>query len=181
LAVGLALLLLSSFPASATTLLRLGTQDLLEMSPVVVLGEVLDQETRLATDGGYPITLTTIAVEESFKDSTAPFIKVLTLGGQVDDLIGEVAGACTFRPGERVVLFLSPKEGWEDTYVVAGMFQGKWTVTQDVSGETVLVNDRADLLLANPAREIVPADAQGRLPLAAFLQAVRSWSDGQGQ
>ncbi len=83
LVLGLALL-----PATllGTSVVRLGTQDLLEMSPTIIMGEVLEQEIRLAEDGGYPITLTTIAIEESFKGTPRPVIEVFTLGGQVDDL-----------------------------------------------------------------------------------------------
>ncbi|MBD3337076.1 MAG: hypothetical protein GF355_16295 [Candidatus Eisenbacteria bacterium] len=175
-AVALALVIL---PTSllATTVLRLGTQDLLEKSPTVILGEVLEQETRLFEDGDFPITLTTVAVEESFKGAPRPVIEIFTLGGRVDDLIGEVSGENQFQPGERVFLFLTPKEGWENTYTVYGMFQGKWNVMDDASGVTYLQNDHAEQILQQPASELVPLDDQGRMNFENFIQTVRQELD----
>ncbi|MBU1701838.1 MAG: hypothetical protein KJ970_03195 [Candidatus Eisenbacteria bacterium] len=166
---------LALIPATllGTSVVRLGTQDLLEMSPTIIMGEVLEQETRLAEDGGYPITLTTIAIEESFKGAPRPIIEVFTLGGQVDDLIGEVPGENSFTPGERVFLFLSPKEGWENTYTVYGMFQGKWSIQLDERGEEILQNDHIDNLLIEPAKEVVPLNQEGHLNLEDFVNAVR--------
>lgn len=158
----------------ATTVLRLGTQDLVEVSPIIVLGEVLEQETRLFEDGGFPVTYTTVVVEETLKGSTPSVIEIFTLGGQVDDLIGQADGVAKFEPGERVFLFLTEKEEMgENTYDVYGWFQGKWSVVADETGTEYLVNQHVDQLLASPANEVIALDELGRFRFEEFMQAVR--------
>lgn len=172
LAVTIALL-----PATvlATSVVRLGTQDLVEVSPIIVVGEVLEQETRLYEDGGFPVTYTTVVVEETLKGSTPSLIEIFALGGQVDDLIGHADGVAEFEPGERVFLFLTEKEKLgSNVYDVYGWFQGKWSVVVDETGVEYLVNQHAEELMADPANEVVVPDEQGRLRFDEFMQAVRA-------
>lgn len=162
----------------ATTLLRLGTQDLADISPIVVTGEVLEQQTRLYEDGVFPVTYTTVVVDQTFKGTTAPVIDIFTLGGRVDDLIGEPPGVAEFEPGEKVLLFLTEKfDKGEDTYDVYGWFQGKWSVVADPGGVEYLVNDHAEKLADTPANELIPADELGRFEFQAFVQALQARID----
>jgi len=114
--------LLTSLAARATTMVMPTDEQLIEKSPVIVLGTVLstmpvDQDGMIWTD-------TRIAVTRAIKGRTASTITLHELGGVEGDRITKIFGAPELIEGERVLLFLEPAAN--GAYRVMDLFAGKF-------------------------------------------------------
>ena len=162
------------FPAEATTLIQLGTLDMLNLADVVAVGRVAATECYLHPEGGFPLTRILVNVELPLKGGADASLLIEELGGQVGDLIGEVPGAPQYKVGEEVLVFLQAMEN--GTYRTYGMFQGKFAVVTDTVGERYLVNQRADAMLMDQDRiqHVCPPLADGRFPYVPFVESIRA-------
>jgi hypothetical protein len=119
-----------SVPLSkATQILYQSPQQLGEQSSLVVRGKVTstrsfwnDQRTKVFTE-------THIAVDETYKGGDVATLRVVQLGGVVDNIRVTVSGALQWTPGEEVLLFVEPYRA--DAYQVSGFSQGKFNVKRD--------------------------------------------------
>ncbi len=138
LAIGLVLCL--GLPAAATVVLQLEIEDLVPMAPVVLVGEVNRVEASWNADRTKIYTRAWISPEEVLKGNKAlGTVVVKTIGGSVGDVHAELPGAPEFTPGERVLVFLEPRQDGEG-YLTIGFYQGKFKVFVDhKSGEEMLL------------------------------------------
>jgi hypothetical protein len=107
------------------------TDTLIESSAVIVAGEVVSAQSYEAPGGGI---FTAVGVDVSHDLHGANGAQHLTLtvhGGRVGDRAMVVHGQATFRPGERVTLFLVRARGslWPNA-----MAQGKWSLVESADG-----------------------------------------------
>ena len=114
--------------ATATTVERLGLEDLVKKSRNIVVGKVTGTRTYWSAGGKFILTEYTIEVGESLKGQAAREIAVTTVGGKIGDLELHVSGMPVFQTGENAVVFVEQSGAYQ---TVVGLGQGKFTVTND--------------------------------------------------
>ena len=162
-----ALVLTLASSATATTVLRLDLPDLVNKADNIVQGRVeqvyvdWDAERRLA------FTYISINVDDPMKGARRQTVLIRQVGGRVGNISMHVAGMPTFSQGEEVILFLNDLHN--GTFMVVGMNQGKYQITQDYA-----VANAAGIELYNPktGRLEIPAMVN-RVPLETFKSQIR--------
>lgn len=145
LGIGVLALLAASL-AGATVLVALQVEDLVHMSPVVLVGEVNTvesgwnpQRTQIHTR----VLITPIEVLKGPADLGT--VKVKFLGGKVGDTVAHLPGAPRFEAGEKVLVFLEPRKD-QDGYLPVGFYQGKYKVfTDPATKQEMLLRDGPEL------------------------------------
>ena len=145
LGIGVLALLAASL-AGATVLVALQVEDLAQMSPVVLVGEVNTVEsgwnpgkTRIHTR----VLITPVEVLKGPADLGT--VEVKFLGGQVGETVAQLPGAPRFEVGEKVLVFLEPRKD-QDGYLPVGFYQGKYKVfTDPATKKEMLLRDGPDL------------------------------------
>lgn len=105
-----------------------------DLSELAVIGRVQRVATAWDRVVGTIYTYVTVEVEDVLRGSLHErVIVVKVLGGRVGDVALVVPGQAVFTVGEEVLLFLEsrPRDG---TLMVAGLWQGKWTIEADRGG-----------------------------------------------
>jgi hypothetical protein len=153
--------LLASSWSRATTVQRLGLQDLVKKANSIVVGKVTDSRTYWSANRKLILTDYTLTVDENIKGAAQHSVTVTTLGGKIGDLQMYVSGMPTFQSGENAVVFIE-RSGTYRTIV--GLGQGKFTIA---NGE--VSNNVASLSFPDGR----PGSAV-RMPLAAFKNQIRS-------
>jgi hypothetical protein len=117
--------------AKATVVLQLELEDLAQLAPVVVLGEVNQVASERSPDGKTLHTRVLVTPSEIWKGKEIQgTISVKFIGGRDDSVVAHLPGAPRFNVGERVLLFLEPRED-KDGYLPLGFYQGKFSVFTD--------------------------------------------------
>lgn len=127
-----ALLLCGAIPlARATVVLNMELEDLAQLAPVVVLGEVNQVAAERSPDGKTIHTRVLVTPSEVWKGSDIKgTISVKFVGGSDGNVVAHLPGAPRFAVGERVLLFLEPRED-KDGFLPLGFYQGKFSVFTD--------------------------------------------------
>jgi len=115
--------------AGATQVLYQSLDQLGQNSSAVVQGKVAGLRSYWNENHTKIFTETTITVDEVFKGQPGGTVRVVQLGGTVDNIRVTAHGALQWRQGEEIVLFL--EETSIDTYQVAGFSQGKFQIERD--------------------------------------------------
>jgi hypothetical protein len=163
-------------PLAATTFVMVPDEALVDLTPVVVEASVVSAEGSPAP--GIPSTDYLIEVERVLKGAVPGSNLIVRVpGGVGPDGIGlRIWGAPRFEPGERVVLFLRPKD--DGTFRVAHLMLGAFHEAR-ARGETVLVRSLAE------AREVPApgeaADARERYRTPRRREAFLQWIDRRAQ
>jgi hypothetical protein len=98
-------------PASATTLIRAGLDDLTIGNGTIVVGEVLDAYSYWNESGTFILTDVRVAVHDVLKGQVRAGELTLTLlGGTVGDLTNLIVAGAELRPGNAYVLFLGERD-----------------------------------------------------------------------
>jgi hypothetical protein len=82
-------------------------------------------------------TVTTVRVERALKGHRSGSVQVTQMGGHLDGIQTKVAGVRQFQTGERDALFLRPSVDMPGTFVITGLMQGRFTVTNSNGKEMV--------------------------------------------
>lgn len=157
--IGLAALLLAARPALATTMVALSEADLVRLSRVVAVVEVVSLQVKRAGPRLY--TEATLRVARPVKGAKAgEELVVIVPGGELGEWAQRVEGAPRLTEGETSLVFLEPSDarrmrfvGLEQgrlTLVEDGAGPGGWTLVRDVTSRLVAPNGVMPLL---PARE----------------------------
>jgi hypothetical protein len=130
LALGLSIILSSS----ATTVVAPRFEALVDHSDLIFTGQMLSQRSEWQELDGQRsiVTLVTFGVQRVHKGRAASTVTLQFLGGKVGDVSLEVAEMPTFKPGERVLLFVA--ENGASACPVVAFFHGKFTVHTDGKG-----------------------------------------------
>jgi hypothetical protein len=145
----------------ATTVQRLGLDDLVKKAHTIVVGRVSSSRTYWSGDRKLILTNYTIQVDESIKGQASGAVEVTTIGGKLGDLELMVSGMPSFVTGENAVVFIETSGAYQ---TVVGLGQGKFTVT---NGE--VVNAVGDLSFPD-GRPGTPV----RMPLQTFKNQIRT-------
>jgi len=146
----------------ATTVERLGLEDLVKKAHRIVAGKVVTARTYWTADRKLILTEYTFEVNDTLKGRQSSRITVTTIGGKVGDRELYVSGMPVFREGEEAVVFVESSGAYE---TVVGLGQGKFTVT---AGE--VANSVAGLSFAD-GRRGTPV----KMPLRAFKAQIRTF------
>jgi hypothetical protein len=153
-------MLLAAVPATATVVVPVAEADLVGQSAAVVIGRVNAIESH--ADSGRIYTNITLAIDETLKGDSVPTLTVRLLGGQVGDHAAWVEGNPQFRRGERVLVFVTAHR--DGTARVAHLYQGKFSIVRDASGEDMAVRETPSGVRL-PGGGAAPATAPQRLRL----------------
>jgi hypothetical protein len=122
----LILILLAATFSDATTVQRLGLEDLVKKAHTIVVGRVSNSRTYWSVDKKLILTNYTIQVDESIKGQASGTVEVTTIGGKIGDLELMVSGMPSFVAGENAVVLIETSGAHQ---IVVGLGQGKFTVT----------------------------------------------------
>jgi hypothetical protein len=182
--------LLGIHTAGATTVQRFTLSDLAKKSDSIVLARVEDQSSRMEAGTKEIYTYITLRVLEPVKGMKAEAAKkgassdatitIRQLGGTVGHYMSIVPGMPSFKNGEEVVLFLTPKDRAGYPWVV-GLQQGKYTVTTDANGMKHVRNDVDGLRVLSPNGTVNEAKVSSEQPLNAFLDGIKTQLDLPGK
>jgi hypothetical protein len=122
----LCLLFFTTQWAHATSVERLGLEDLTKKARAIVVGRVTGSRTYWSPGRKFILTDYTIAVAENVKGRAASTISVTTVGGRIGDVELYVSGMPFFERGENAVIFIEQSAAYQ---TVVGLRQGKFTIT----------------------------------------------------
>jgi len=122
-------------PLHATSVQRLGFEDLVAKAQTIVEGSVVSVQTYRSADGKLILTNYTINVQESLKGSTGKTVTLTTVGGRIGNTVLHVSGMPVFQPGEKAVLFLEQAGAFT---TVVGLNQGKFTVSNGEISNSII-------------------------------------------
>src|SRR5262245_25811107 len=155
-------LILSAISSThATTVERLGLEDLVKKARTIVVGKVTGSRTYWSANGKLILTDYTVEVDETLKGQAARRMAVTAIGGKIGDLELHVSGMPAFQQGENAVVFIEQSGGYQ---TVVGLGQGRFTVT---NGE---VANKVGGLTFPDGRPGSPL----RLPLQEFKAQIRT-------
>jgi hypothetical protein len=173
----LALVLVASTAASASTFVAVSQDELVRQADAVLQGRVAKVSQFWNAEGTMIYTEAVIEVQEKLVGDTAGIIVVRTFGGTVGSYTVEAHGFPEFREGERTIMFV--KALADGAYEVEGYRQGQFRVMRDRTGKA----------LAIPMVEdgVAYLDAQGRgivrkiQPLDTFKAQLRESARAAGR
>lgn len=167
--VALMLAVLAPAGARASVVTAMGTEALVDLSTVIVRGEVVD--VRSGPDGrGVLYTWVTLRVDESLRGGEGRArITVQVPGGAWRGRVSRVLGAPSFTPEERVVVFARP--GSDGQLAVTGLFQGKLRIVEEEGAAYVVQDPGAE---ARVVRRGDDPPAPLRQPLDRLLDDIRA-------
>ncbi|HEX5761350.1 MAG TPA: hypothetical protein VF121_19360 [Thermoanaerobaculia bacterium] len=145
-------------PAAASTFIHMSPRELIAESAAVVVGEVLTINSFWDASGQIIETEALVRVHEAVIGNSPTVAVVRTFGGTVGGYTIEAHGFPEFRPGERVLLFLSDERGGFAR--VVGYRLGQYRIGHDRNGAEVAIptfEADAALVVAPGARSAAPA------------------------
>ncbi|MBI3089926.1 MAG: hypothetical protein HYY96_04605 [Candidatus Tectomicrobia bacterium] len=159
-------------PAAATTLIRMSTKELSLKADAIFYGICEAVEEAWNSERTKILTKARFSVREVLKGELGAEVTVSSLGGRVGDLAMLVPASPKFKAGEEAVLFLWQNP--EGAYFVLGMVQGKKDVLTDpsTSGKYLSTDSGVDGAPRPGSKRVT---SQGLVPLAAYLEEIRSY------
>lgn len=161
-------ILIGSRSAQASRAPKWTDAQLVELSEVILTGRV--ERVTSGWDNGAIYTYVTLGVSNVLKGWIPESRVVLKqLGGTVDDLGFFVGGQARFTVGETALVFLEVRPRDETLYTTA-LWQGKWNVVTDASGQALAVRSDPDVRADSAAATV---DSR---PFEAFTSSVEALS-----
>jgi hypothetical protein len=145
----------------ATTVQRLGLEDLVRRAHSIVVGKVTGTRTYWSADRKLILTSYTIQIAENIKGPASTMVEVTSVGGKIGNLELYVSGMPSFQQGENAVVFIEQSGAYQ---MVLGLRQGKFTVT---NGQ--VANDAGELSFPDgrPGSSL-------KMPLQDFKDRIRT-------
>ncbi len=156
----------------ATQVIQQTPKQLATASQLVVDGKVSSVRSYWNDDHSKIFTEAMVAVGSTYKGGSTSTVRVVQIGGVVDNVRMTAAGALQWKKGEEVLLFLEPSV--PGAFQVAGFSQGKYLIERDATGKAfvkqALPPDSGDAkTLASDAQ---PSAAAQKITLEQFLDSV---------
>ena len=171
LGAALLTLTLAATIAYATQIVYASPQKLGQVSSLVVRGKVEGVRSFWNETGTKIMTETVLNVDETYKGPSRRSVRIIQLGGVVDNLRMHVHGALSWRLDEEVLLFLEPYDS--ESYRVTGFSQGKFGIERDPRSGRMFIRqpdvEAADVKGAPAAREAAPVSRSTRISLEQFI------------
>jgi hypothetical protein len=165
-------------PSSATSLIRQSLDELVANNSAVVLGEVVEVNSRWNDEGSFILSDVTFAASEVLKGRLAPGEFTLTvMGGSVGELTTLIVGGAELVPGRAYVLFLAHDDlpGAARALTVRDHSQGAFDVVRGRAGDLRAVSQASRQPLVPDARGDAEAagGAEG-MSLDSMTRAIRT-------
>lgn len=126
--------------ASATVVLELSRDQLVERADLIVRAKVLSQSYRWSEDHKQILTLSELAVSSYLKGAGPSSLTLRQLGGVMGELRSKIAGDAHLEVGQELVLFLKAGEG---VVYLSALSQSAFVITKNRAG--ALIVTRPDL------------------------------------
>lgn len=165
-------------PAHATTLIRMGLEDLTTTNRLVVLGEVVDYQSYWNPTGTFILTDVRIEVLETLKGDpgSGQELSITLMGGTVNELTSLIVGGAALDRQTSYVLFLEEADlpGANEALTVRDHSQGVFELSVDESGELRAISQaNGQHLVPDQTGSILPPGGFEGLPLDTLLREVR--------
>jgi len=163
-------------PASATTLVRQGLENLVASNETVMVGEVLDAQSYWNAEGNFILTDVHIQAHEMLKgEGGGRELTVTLMGGTVGDVTTLIVGGAELIPGNSYVLFLNQEDlpGAPSAVTVRDHCQGAYDLLIAGDGSLRAVSQANRHPLVPDARGYIdaPGGVEG-FPLNAMRQSI---------
>lgn len=162
---------LLSTPAHSTQVIPRSYEELGKDSALVVRGTVDGVRSFWSPNRTKILTEILVSVEEDYKGQAPRQVRILQLGGVVDNVRVTVSGALHWQSKEEVLLFLEPYTA--DAYQVSGFSQGKFAIERDpVTGKAYVSRgalDGIEWAPTNSTKTVSPLQTVKKLSLDMFL------------
>jgi len=164
-----------AIPLSATTVVPLSFEQIVNESQSVVYGRVSDVRAQWTADRRFIESVVTIEILRGMKGTARESIAFTVPGGRVGRYLNVIPGAPSFAAGDTAVFFLTAQGA--RLPVTTGLTQGIYRVQRDAaSGEILVVPPVVE------AGRIVRGDRRRKpVQLAVFESAVRAVALRQAQ
>lgn len=180
LLVSAAALMSTLQPASASTFVRIGLEDLVAENETIVVGEVQGARSYWNDAHTFILTDVRVAVSEVLKGSVANReITVTVPGGRVGDLVSVIIGSAELTPGNWYVLFLDRVDllGTRGVLTVHDLCQGAFDVEVAGDGLRAVSQARRHGLMPDAAGNADAVGGAEGIPFTTLIQTVRELAD----
>jgi hypothetical protein len=178
-----ALLGVLAAPAGATTLIRMGVDELVASNHAIVVGEVVDVNSYWNQDHAVILTDVRFALRDVLKGRIDEReITVTMMGGEVGGRTSRIVGGPELLPSHSYLLFLNEENlpGAQRALTVRDLSQGVFDIRIGRDGRLRAVSQAAryTLLPDGSGRVEAPGGAEG-MPLNAMTRSIREVADRQ--
>lgn len=170
-------------PARATTLIRMGLEDLVASNSTIVVGEVLAAESRWNEDATFIVTDVRFAASDVLKGRLAETEFTVTLpGGKIGNRANLLIGAAELVPGNSYVLFLSRMNlmGAGEALVVRDLIQGAFDIRMEKDGLRAVSQALRHPLVPDKSGQALPPGEGKGMPINTMLSEIRQIASRQG-
>ena len=169
-------------PASATVMVEVPLEAMVQTADAVVVGRVLQSEARLVLDprrGAEPHTFTELVVSEWIVGGGADRVLIEEIGGTIQGETYRISGTPEYAPGMEVVAFLERRP--DGSLRTMAMTQGRFEIRRGVDGAPDSVRrDLEGIAFATWAQggqmSVGHAHAEPAVELEVFLATLRQLS-----
>jgi len=139
------------------TILRdISLQELIDISDLIIQGEVKEISSRMESDHIY--TYVEVKISKFIKGEFPEEVTLKIKGGKVGNIVERVSGSPSFEKGERVILFLKKKN---EFFSVSGMALGKFKIINE-GGADFVINNAEGLSIYKDGRILEPPERKWR-------------------
>lgn len=165
-------------PAGATTLVRMGLEELVKAHHEIVVGEVLDVRSYWNDEGTFILTDVRFAAEQVIKGRLAEKseITVTLLGGEVGDLATIIVGGAELAPGRSYLLFLDEANlpGAKRALTVREHVQGAFDIELGREGLRAVSQATRHPLQPDADKRAEPPGGSEGLPLDRMIASIHA-------
>lgn len=172
----LALVLAAFAPAEATTMIRMGVEELVVSNEAVVLGRVVDVQSYWNAQGSFILSDVKVQVLDALKGSAAEKEITLTvMGGNVGELTTLIVAGPEMTVGSDYVLFLNREDlpGVSGARTVRDLAQGIFDVVAGGGGPRAVSQASRHPLLPDARGVSEAPGGQEGIPLENLIRQVR--------
>lgn len=164
---------LMAAPASATTLMRMSLDQLVQASTEIIRGHVVSQETLWNPGHTRIYTYTTVALDQTYKGNPPSTLVVQQPGGTIGKVRVFVAGTIQFHSQTGYVLFLERSAADSSKFLPVGMMQGVYRIYRNATTqEEKLILPLGSLTRGAPATGVGSTIAGPVVPVRQFQREV---------
>lgn len=163
-------------PVGATTLIRLGVDDLVATNRAVVVGEVVDTNSYWNEDHTFILTDVRFALHDTLKGEMAEReITVTVMGGKVGDLTTLIIGGPELIPRHSYLLFLNEENlpGAKRALTVRDLCQGVFDIQMSRDGLRAVSQAIRHPLLPDKSGHVEALGGSEGTPLNVMTRSIR--------
>jgi ribosomal protein L18E len=166
-------------PARATTMVRIGLEDLTTQNETVVVGRVLDVHSYWNADASFILSDVRVLASSVLKGQAAQReLTVTVMGGSVGDVTTLIVAGPAFEIGKEYVLFLNSEDlpGAAQVRTVRDLSQGIFDVAVTPGGPRAISQAVRHPLLPDPQGTFEAPGGRGGLALDAMVRDIRRFA-----